>query len=186
MAVVSGLLELQGWKIQNKEAKVALENSKLRIQTMSSIHEKLYQNDNLADIEFRKFAEDLVSKISGSLKGTDKDIEVHMDIAPIELNVNAAIPCGLILNEALCNSYEHGFTNKKKGNIHISFKEHNEDYFELVVTDDGEGIQEEILEGERSSMGITLIYSLAEQVNGKALIYNDSGTTVEVMIGKNI
>ncbi|MEX2605213.1 MAG: two-component regulator propeller domain-containing protein [Gracilimonas sp.] len=186
LAIVSGLLELQSWKIEDKAAKSAIENSKLRIQTMSSIHEKLYQNNNLTEVEFGKFAEDLVSKISNSMRGANKEIKVHLEVEPIKLSVNIAIPCGLILNEALSNSFEHAFNNQNEGNVYISFKEINDNHIQLVIKDDGAGIPEDKLEGKRSSLGLTLIISLANQVKGKVSFLNNKGTTVKLELPKRI
>ncbi|WP_421775492.1 two-component regulator propeller domain-containing protein [Gracilimonas sp.] len=184
MAVVSGLLDLQSWKMKDGRAKLALENSKLRIQTMSSIHEKLYQNKNLSRIDFKSFAEDLVRKVANSLKGDDKKINIDLDIEEGSISVNAAIPCGLILNEALCNCYEHAFKEKDKGNIKVLFKSINEDKYNLVVKDDGLGIPEDLLNSKLSSLGLTLINSLVTQIKGTVEYKNENGTTINIVIPK--
>ncbi|WP_142454925.1 two-component regulator propeller domain-containing protein [Gracilimonas mengyeensis] len=185
LAVVSGLLDLQSWQIQDKQAKAAIQNSKLRIQTMSAIHEKLYRSDDLTNIEFRKFAVELIEQISKSLTSGNRDIEVNIDIDQVELDIHTAIPCGLILNEAVSNSFEHAFQQKKSGEVNISFKNADKNQFELIVQDNGDGIPEHIIQGERNSLGVTLIQSLAEQVGGKAEIINRNGTTIKVNMPKS-
>lgn len=184
MAVVSGLLELQGYKIKDKEAKSAIENSKLRIQMMSSIHEKLYQNKTLTDIDFKGFAEDLIHRISGSLQGSDQKIHLHLDIRSGSLNVNTAIPCGLILNELISNCYEHAFKGMKEGNIWVSFRPYENNRYRMEVKDDGVGIPEDVLVKKRTSLGVTLIHSLTSQIKGDIEILNAEGTTVIIKLQK--
>jgi two-component sensor histidine kinase/ligand-binding sensor domain-containing protein len=182
LAVVSGLLDLQGYKISDKQAKAAIEDSKLRIQTMSSIHEKLYQSDTLTNIDFKGFAEDLIHRISASMQGEGQEIDLHLNIRSAELNINTAIPCGLILNELITNCYEHAFEDRSKGNIWVDFRPYVGNRYRLEVKDDGVGISENVIIEKRSSLGVTLIHSLASQMNGDVEIFNDEGTTVVIKI----
>ncbi len=185
MAVVSGLLELQGYKIKDEEAKSALENSKLRIQTMSSIHEKLYQNEALTNIDFKGFAEDLIERISATLQGGDQEIKLHLDVRSGSLNVNTAIPCGLILNELISNCYEHAFDGLTEGNIWVNFRPYVGNRYLMEVKDDGVGISEEVIVKKRTSLGVTLIHSLTSQIKGDIEILNDEGTTVIIKIPRD-
>lgn len=184
LAVVSGLLELQGYKVSDKQAKAAIEDSKLRIQTMSSIHEKLYQSDTLTNIDFKGFAEDLIQRITASMQGQEQNIELHMNIRSAELNINTAIPCGLILNELITNCYEHAFEDGRSGNIWIDFRPYVGNRYRLEVKDDGVGISEDVIIKKRTSLGVTLIHSLTSQMNGDIEIFNDEGTTVIIKIPK--
>ncbi|MDR9415512.1 MAG: two-component regulator propeller domain-containing protein [Gracilimonas sp.] len=184
MAIISGLLELQGYKIKDEQAKSAIENSKLRIQTMSSIHEKLYQNDALTNIDFKGFSEDLIERISSSIKGEGKEINLHLDIRSESLSVNTAIPCGLILNELISNCYEHAFKGMSKGNIWVTFRPYVGNKYRLMVKDDGLGVSEDIIRQKRSSLGITLIHSLTSQLKGKIKILSEEGTTFMITIPK--
>lgn len=184
MAVVSGLLDLQMWRMEDGEAKKAVENSKMRIQTMAAIHEKLYQNDNLAEIEFEKFTNDLVSKISSSLKGTGKDIKVRTDVDTVSVDIQLAIPCGLILNEAVSNAFEHAFVEQQSGCVEVMFKNSDKGHFELIIKDNGIGIPESFMNGKNSSLGITLMRALATQVKAEMYFENESGTKLTCIIPK--
>lgn len=183
MAVVSGLLELQSWQMEEGLAKAAIENSRLRIKAMSNIHEKLYQSDNFADIDVQEFVADLVESIANSLKAYDKDIIVKQDIEVEKLDVNKAIPCGLLLNELISNAFEHAFPHRAKGEIEVVFKESGDQYL-LQVKDDGIGLPDDILNQARSSLGLTLIESLTDQVYGELSIINKEGTTFRVFFPK--
>jgi two-component sensor histidine kinase len=184
MAVVSGLLDLQMWRMKDGEAKKAVENSKMRIQTMAAIHEKLYQNDNFAEIEFDKFTSDLISKISSSLKGGGKDIKVKTDIDSIKLDIQMAIPCGLILNEALSNAFEHAFIEQESGCVEVSFKDNGAESYLLIIKDNGIGIPDDLMGGRTSSLGITLMNALATQIKADLNFENSSGTTLTCIIPK--
>lgn len=184
LSIVSGLLELQGYKINDKQAKAAIEDSKLRIQTMSSIHEKLYQSDTLTNIDFKGFAEDLIQRISASMQGKEQNIELHFNIQSAELNINMAIPCGLILNELITNCYEHAFEEGSKGNIWVDFRPYIGNRYRLEVKDNGVGISEDVIIKKRTSLGVTLIHSLTSQMGGDIEILNDEGTTVIIKIPK--
>lgn len=183
MAVVSGMLDLQSWQMEEGEARDAIENSKLRIKTMSTIHEKLYQNKDLANIDFHEFVNDLIYNISTSLKGNGQDITVEQELEVDQLDVNKAIPCGLLLNELICNSFEHAFPDGQSGLVSVSVKDLGK-RFKLVVKDDGVGIPKDILESERSSLGITLVQSLADQLEADLEITNGTGTTVTLIFDK--
>lgn len=183
MAVVSGLLELQTWQMKEPAAKAALQNSKLRIKTMSTIHERLYQNENFANVDVQNFVEQLVENISLSLKPEQQNIFVKKDIRVQQLDVNKAVPCGLLLNELICNAFEHAFPNNRDGKIFVTFKENNDHYI-LEVNDNGIGIPEGILGKTRSSLGITLIESLVDQIYGDLMIANGEGTRIKITIPK--
>ena len=183
MAVVSGLLELQSWQMNDSKAKAALENSRLRIKTMSTIHEKLYRSVNFADVDIQEFVKDLIKNVSGSLKAYNKDIVVKQCVEVKSLDVTKAIPCGLLLNELITNAFEHAFLDQDEGMIEITFKE-KEDYYYLSVEDNGVGMPDGILNNTRSSLGITLIQSLSEQIYGDLEISQGKGAKIEITFPK--
>ncbi len=166
LAVVSGLLELQSWNIEEGLAKDAIQESKMRVLAMSKIHESLYQNDDLAQVNFKKFLEDLIQTVSQTMKKRDHDIQLELDIENILIDVNVGIPLGLIVNEILSNCYKHAFNEVKRGCILISFKKESQKY-SLEIKDNGIGSNEDILEKNTSSLGITLVKSLTSQINGE-------------------
>ena len=183
MAVVSGLLELQSWQMKDGKAKAALENSRLRIKTMSSIHEKLYKSMNFADVDIQEFVEDLIKNVSGSLKAIDKEITVKHFVEIEKLNVNKAIPCGLVLNELISNAFEHAFPNVEEGEVEVIFKEKDGLYY-LCVEDNGIGMPNGILTNTRPSLGLTLVQSLSEQIYGDLTVSEGKGAKIEITFPK--
>lgn len=175
LAVISGLLELQSWNVKEPLAKHAIYESKMRVLAMSKIHENLYQNDDLANVNFKKFLEDLVGGISTTMRQTEQDIEVNLDVQDISINVNRGIPLGLIVNEAVSNCYKHAFDQEISGRIDLVFREEGENYF-LEIYDDGKGSEEGLLKKKGTSLGISLIKSLAAQLKAQVSHSGENGT----------
>jgi len=183
LAVISGLLELQKNQISEPNGERILMESQMRVRSIALIHEKLYQNETLANINFKKYIEELVEIIASSYNIEKKDIDIKIKVDDIVLNLDQSIPCGLILNELVSNSFEHAFKDKKNGSIYIGLKEEkNFVYFE--VEDDGTGIPEEYLEGSTNSLGLTLVDTLTKQLGGKLSVKNHKGTRFSIIFEK--
>ncbi|MFY0683646.1 MAG: hypothetical protein JXR20_03775 [Balneola sp.] len=181
LAVISGLLEMQSWNLKNEEASKALNDSKLRILAISKIHENLYQNENLGKIDFKEFLVELRDGIVSTMNGKDLDIKVEIEIECGLIRVDQAIPCGLIINELVTNSFKHAFTDQIEKNIIIRFIE-DRNYLYLSVKDNGIGVEESILNAKNSSLGITLVKSLSQQLEAEIEIKNDKGALFELKI----
>ena len=183
LAVVSGLLELQSWNIPEGDAKDAIQESKMRVLAMSKIHENLYQNDDLARVNFKKFLEDLIANVSETMKKPEHEVELKLDIDNLAMNVNTGIPVGLIVNEIMSNCYKHAFNESRKGIISVNFEE-QPDLYILSVCDNGIGSNEDILNKSTTSLGITLIKSLASQINGKVSYSGEKGSSFKITFPK--
>jgi len=176
MAVVSGLLELQTWTIQDEKAKQHLYDSQMRIKAMSIIHEKLYKNRNFSKVNFKTYVKDLIDVIAHSQDNHNLRVEFDLEIEPVELVMTQAIPAALILNELVSNSYEHAFPNRDKGTVQVHFSRENGD-IHFMVRDDGIGIKEKNIV-ETNSLGISLVKTLVEQLKGEVKITGEEGTVV--------
>lgn len=175
MAVVSALLELEMAQVKDDKLKDILLSSKSRIKSMALIHEKLYQAESFSHIEFNSYVEDLINKISSFYAPTYKDIDLEVDIDYVMLNLNQAIPCALLLNELLANSFKHAFENRKKGKICIQLSEHN-DSVELKVKDNGVGIPGEIDTSDSDSLGMKLVSTWVKQLKADLKTNGEEGT----------
>ncbi|MBO6795373.1 MAG: hypothetical protein JJ895_15810 [Balneolaceae bacterium] len=183
LAVISGLLELQGFKMPAGEAKLAIQESRMRVVAMSKIHENLYQNNDLANVDFRKFIQDLVKGIQQTMDLAEKNIEVISYIDDVQLNINVGVPLGMIINELISNAYKHAFIHKKEGSINITFKE-QDDVYKLIVADDGVGTDANILNSRHKSLGISLIKSLCVQIGGYIEYETKSGAHFKLTLPK--
>jgi len=180
LAVITGLLELQAYNTSSSEATDVLQTSQMRINSIALIHEKLYQNENLSEISFDVYLEQLANVIMQSLGSARKEIEIEIDAEPIELTINQAIPCGLILNELITNAYKHAFPDRDKGEITISLAR-DDSQITLRVVDDGIGIPKDTDLDKPKSLGVKLIKTLSKQLTGEASFSNKNpGTEFEL------
>ncbi len=176
LAVISGLLQMQMWNMENENAKIALQHSQLRIQSIALVHEKLYQNETFADISISDFVEELVDAISQSFEQPDQKVRIHYDLENIKMNINQAVPFSLLLNECVVNSYKHAFSGETEGNIYIDLKR-NDELIHIEIADDGSGLPDSFDFEEQQTLGITLIRTLVSQLRGEAHYEsNGSGT----------
>lgn len=167
LAVISGLLQLQVMQSDSEEISKALTDSQLRVQSIALIHEKLYGSDSLAYIKYDKYIQDLIHTINKTYASAHKEINVKTNIEDISLNINQAIPCSLLVNEVLVNTYKHAFIGRDKGEITIAISESN-GKVSVVISDDGKGFDGEKEEAKAvQSLGLTLIKTLAAQLTGK-------------------
>ncbi len=176
MAVISGLIGLQSNYVEDEKAKELFEESRNRIHSMALIHDKLYQHETFAKIEFCAYINDLVDHIKGSYNATEADVSFSITCNDIFLNIQQAVPCGLVLNELISNSFKHAFKGRKEGEIKIVCTKMGEK-FTMMVSDNGVGYDADKALKESNSLGLTLINALVEQINGTVKTTNHSGTT---------
>jgi len=181
LAIVSGLMQIQAYSADNTEVESKLEDSMFRIRTMASIHELLYQSKSFSYVNVSGMLKKLSTDISNSMKG-DKKIEIEIDEVPVQLNINQAIPCALMINEVLTNAFKHAFVNRESGIIQLQVISQEEEVA-INVHDNGVGIQEK--EMNNNSLGIQLLNILTTQLKGESG-YNrtDNGTHFSVKFMK--
>ncbi len=165
LQMVSSLLSLQTKNTRSKAAIEALEEGKSRVKAMALIHQKLYQNDDLSVIEMQGYIESLINSVQSVYKKGGHNINITIDAEGVELDIDRAIPFGLILNELVSNSFKYAFPHDNdNGKIYIHLRKiaGHEGFFEY--TDNGVGLPEDTEERANSSMGIRLMNRLANQL----------------------
>ncbi|WP_245812780.1 sensor histidine kinase [Flagellimonas flava] len=167
LQMVSSLLSLQTKNTRSKSAIEALEEGKSRVKAMALIHQKLYQNDDLSVIEMQGYIESLINSVQSVYKKGGHNISITIDAEGTELDIDRAIPFGLILNELVSNSFKYAFPeNDDNGKIYIHLRKNGEQgYFEY--TDNGVGLPDDADERAHSSMGIRLMNRLVNQLQSK-------------------
>jgi len=166
LAVITGLLELQAYNTGSEEATEVLKTSQMRVNSIALIHEKLYQNEDLSEISFDQYLEELTNVIVSSLSSSQTDIDIIIDADPVKLTVNQAIPCGLILNEMITNAHKHAFEGRSEGEIAILVEQDGPDVV-LQIRDNGVGIPEDVSLDKPTSLGLKLIGTLSKQLKGE-------------------
>jgi len=166
LQIISSLLNLQSEYIQDKQYLELFKISQNRIKSMALIHEKLYQSKDLARIEFAEYIQDLVNSLFGSYKVNSDTITLKIDVEQVFLGLDAAIPCGLILNELVLNSLKHAFPTGNSGEINIQFYLNNENKFNLIISDNGIGFPQDFDFINAESLGLQLVNALTNQLEG--------------------
>lgn len=165
LQMVSSLLSLQTKNTRSKAAIEALEEGKSRVKAMALIHQKLYQNDDLSVIEMQGYIESLINSVQSVYKKGGHNINITIDAEGVELDIDRAIPFGLILNELVSNSFKYAFPkNDDDGKIYIHLRKMAEQEGFFEYTDNGVGLPEDTDERANSSMGIRLMNRLVNQL----------------------
>tara|TARA_R110002110_G_scaffold414586_1_gene645060 strand:- start:32855 stop:34906 length:2052 start_codon:yes stop_codon:yes gene_type:complete len=184
LAVITGLLELQALNSENKDAQKVLKDSRMRVNSIALVHELLYKSDDFSQVDIPNYLKDLTRVISNSLERESIPVDISYDLDNIQLEITQAIPCGLILNEVLTNSYKHAFKGKETGEINISFKKNGEGII-YKISDNGVGLPIEDSESKRS-LGMTLVKTLGKQLNAETVIKSENGAFFEFRFQKKI
>ena len=178
LAVVSSLLALKADATRDRKARLALEESQQRVQSIALVHEHLYGTDNLGRINFAEYARELVQAVRSTFTAGDRFIGLDFALEPIELSIEQAVPCALILNELLSNAFKYAFADGNAGRIRISFRQPEAGHCELAVEDDGVGLPPGRLAGQNKSLGLRIVRILANQLNGSLEQKERPGTRI--------
>ncbi|MBF2078395.1 MAG: GAF domain-containing protein, partial [Synechococcales cyanobacterium T60_A2020_003] len=166
LLVVTSLLELQSDHTNHPMLSKLLLDSQNRIHSMALIHEKLYRTSSLNRINAKDYLQDLAEHVFESYHPQGQEIHLHCAIAPIELNIETANPCGLIVNELLSNALKHAFSDRSTGHVKLSLQPMDSQTLLLTVQDDGIGFPEDLKLGHIDSLGMELVYTLTQQLEG--------------------
>lgn len=175
LETISSLLALQTAKIQNKEFQSIMEQTQNRVHSIGLIHQKLYQGKDIKSIEMKDFFLTLGDYIIDTFNASSR-IELYCEMEPLGLDIDRAIPIGLIVNELLSNSLKYAFPNDDRGKIKISLSEKNS-HLILHFSDNGIGMGEKP-EIRGSGFGTQLINLLTRQLDGKMTLFTNSGTEI--------
>jgi len=151
---------------------------------MGKVHQMLYKSKNFSEIDFAAFIESMVNEMKITYNSYRKKIDVALELEPVALHMDTAIPVSLILNEMLVNAFKHAFPRKSEGQIVVTFKKKDNAY-ELQVNDNGIGMSEELLSGKGKTLGLRLIYMLSQQLHGSVLYKRSNGSQFTIAF-KNI
>ena len=178
LQIISSLLSLQMMGTISEDASAALKESQNRIKSMALIHEKLYGSADFANIAFREYAESLITSLSRSYI-VNPNLLISVDIENVVMDIENAMPCGLIINELVSNSLKYAFPDNRSGEIRILMTQ-NADQYALTVSDNGIGLPPGINFRKTTSLGMQLVVTLTEQLNGEIMLLEGTGTTFQI------
>ncbi|MBE9183524.1 PAS domain S-box protein [Microcoleus sp. LEGE 07076] len=180
MQVISSLLQLQAQYIEDEPTLALFEESQTRIHSMALIHEQLYQSENLDRIDLPPYVENLVANLYQSFGCGNTSIQFNLNVDPIFLNIETAIPCGLIINELVSNSLKYAFSQSLAGEININFHKINSQQFHLSIQDNGSGLPAGFDVENTESLGLRLVRMLTNQLDGTLVVDSECGTCYNI------
>ncbi|MFE1746850.1 CBS domain-containing protein [Coleofasciculus sp. H7-2] len=181
LQIISSLLKLQSAYTKDDQVLGMFKDSQNRIRSMALIHEKLYQSKDLSRIDFAEYIRDLTGNLLRSYKASSQAITLKTTVNDITLNIDTAIPCGLIINELMSNSLKHAFPTPSKDNkICINIYSSSNNQFILSVSDNGIGFPKDLDFRNTESLGLELVCTLTEQLDGTIELDSSKGTSFNI------
>jgi two-component system, sensor histidine kinase PdtaS len=177
--LISSLLESQSAYLQD-EALYAIKKSQHRVQAISLIHQKLYLNEQVTDVEMSIYLREIISYLRDSFV-TDGNIIFNLDLDPVQLDVSQAVPLGLIVNESVTNAIKYAFRLHNSGTIDIALKLGPAGQCRLFVADNGVGLPKDYETSQTKSLGMSLIKGLSRTLQADVHISSEAGTTIEIL-----
>jgi PAS domain S-box-containing protein len=184
LQVISSILNLQSSFVSDERTLEILEESRNRIHSMATIHENLYLTTNFSSIDFASYLQNLTTKLISSYHITPITINLRTELTSINLLLDQAIPCGLLVNELITNAIKYAFINRSEGEIFIGLKE-NQGIIELKIEDNGVGLPSNFEIFKSNSLGLQLVSTLVEQLDGEIKILNEKGTKYLITFEKD-
>ncbi len=180
LQVISSILNLQRAYLKDKNSDNLFRELQNRVRSMSFIHESLYQTQDFSNLNFGEYLNNLANNIKHSYLIDDDNIEIEVNADKLFLNLDYSIPCGLIVNELISNAFKYAFPEGRKGKIDVIVKKiHN--FVEIIVADDGVGIKKDLDIKNTETLGLQLVTSLVEQLDGELFHRNlKQGTEIKI------
>lgn len=181
LQVISSLLSLQSRELSDESAKAAIRQGQNRVNSIALIHQRLYQTDDMAVVDFHEYATQLLSYLKTTYLQRDMEVDTEVTAQNVSLDIDTAVPLGLILNEMATNSFKHAFQSGKAGRITIRVEKHKE-WLDLEYRDDGVGLPSDMEVEQLSSLGMKLVRLLCKQLKGTMQLDGSRGVKMTMRI----
>ena len=179
LQVISSLLNLQSSHVRDENDMEIFRESQNRIRSMALIHEKLYQSGNVALVDFPQYARSLANTLFRSYRSGDSNVSLEVDFGDVSLGIDAAVPCGLIINELLSNALKHAFPGNRGGKVLLGLRAQG-GQTRLTVKDDGIGVPGSVDVARPDSLGLQLVNTLVAQIGGVLEVDRSNGTEFRI------
>ena len=184
LQIISSLLNLQSGHIRDPRALEVFKEGQGRVRSMALIHEKLYQSDDLARVDFYEYISNLAAYLFRSYEVNSGAVTLNVESEDVLLGVDTAIPCGLIINELVSNSLKHAFPGGGSGSINITLRPAGPERLTLAVSDDGIGLPPGFDVRNTPSLGLQLVNTLARQLGGEVEVTGGAGAEFKITFRK--
>jgi two-component sensor histidine kinase len=186
MQVISSLLNLQSKYLQDSKAQEMFKDSQNRIRSMALVHEKLYQSKDLSRIDFAEYVQNFVGYLFRSYQVNAALIQLRMKLQASAMDINLAIPCGLIVNELVSNSLKHAFPDSRAGEVAVEFGQSGDHRYILTIKDNGIGFPEQLDFEHTETFGLQVVKTLVNQIDGTIRLAAEGGTKFTIEFGELI
>jgi PAS domain S-box-containing protein len=184
MQVISGFLELQSNFIEDPTAVEKLIESQRRVRTMALVHEKLYQSKSLVAINAAEYIKSLIADLMDSYS-ISTPVDVSVDVDDVNITLDMAIPCGLIINELVTNSLKYAYRGRQEGKLSLTMHHREDHMYSLVIQDDGVGLPPDFEVRSAASLGMQLVGVLVRQLGGVMKTNSDKGARFTIVFPEN-
>jgi two-component sensor histidine kinase len=185
LQVITSLLYLQSHYTDDPNTRAMFRESQNRVRSMALVHEKLYQSDSLAYINFSEYVESLVNSLFAAYGTNRNNITAKISISVPHLDMDIALNCGLIINELVSNALKYGFPHGQSGEIKVALTELTPAHYLLIIEDNGVGFPAELDFRETETLGLQLVHNLTEQLKGSIEIDCSAGTQYKLYFSAN-
>jgi two-component sensor histidine kinase/HAMP domain-containing protein len=180
LQVVSSMLKIQSEYSQDSKTVDMFQESQNRVRSIALIHEMLYQSKNLSKIDFSEYIQPIATHLMRTYGVDPNRIKLDIEVKDVFMDLDSAIPCGLIINELFSNALKHAFPKEKKGEIRIDFFQDRNREFTLVISDNGVGLPAGMDFKNTDSLGLQLVNALVNQLGGAIMFEGRVGTTIKI------
>lgn len=180
LQVISSLLDLQTKYAQDKRYENLLKESKNRVQSMAFIHQNLYESAGMNMVDMPNYVESLIDHLKTAYQKEDEQVQIHVQIEPLQLHMDLVVSIGMIINELVTNSLKYGFVGRKEGKIDVRLIPLNGSY-ELIVSDNGNGIPDEVNIRQSNTFGFKMIRAFVQKLKGQMNVSGERGTCVSIV-----
>ena len=177
MQIISSLLRLQRYHFQDERVQQIFKETEQRVFSMGLVHERLYKSEDLAGIDFKSYLESLARELLSTYSLDNQNIKLELAVEKIDLGIDRAVPCGLLVNELISNALKHAFIDRTDGLLRIEASLRGE-IVNLIISDDGPGLPKDFDFNNPSTLGLELIQTLSDQLDGTLTINSSNGTEI--------
>ncbi len=180
LQVIASLLRLQARHLRDEQGRTMFDESQNRVHSIALVHEMLYQAGDLARVDFGEYLRTLTRHLADGWRGTAGNVDLRVDASEVQLAVDTAIPCGLIVTELVTNSLKHAFPKGASGTIQVTAARRSDGWLTLTVQDDGVGLPADFDLRRSSNLGLELVATLVRQLRAEFAVRRGRGAVFEI------
>jgi two-component sensor histidine kinase len=184
--VITSLLALEAGTTEDTDVAKILQESRNRVRAMGLVHERFYRSADLANVDFQGYIKTVVQELQSAYAMDARHVAVRLELEPVLLGVDQAVPCGLLINELVTNALKHAFPEGRAGTLAVSLHQPGEGMVELAVADDGIGMADDFDWQHADSLGLRLVTSLTRQLQGEVELERKNGVRVTIRFKRKV